>query len=283
MAPFRDQVHDLPHPLPRHAPRIGMPLDLDYVRDDGTLALDGTRHGAVLGLLRRAGADPVVLLPGTVTTLLDTLDGVVLPGGNDVAPARYGEPELPELGEVVPAQDALDFAVADFALTHRLPTLGICRGLQVLNVALGGTLHQDIGALVPTHRRRGPHGEHAWAMHPASLGTGSAVRTIFDADRVLVACSHHQAVKDLAPALRVAARDDDGTVEAVELAEPSEQWLVATQWHPEAAAQPEDVRLRPFQALARATVGTRARSGRVVPTALPAVGPARVADRPLSA
>lgn len=255
------------------APRIGMPLDLDYVRPDGSLALDDTRHGAILGLLRRVGAEPVVLLPGTLGAL-DTLDAVVLPGGDDVAPARYGQAEIADLDHVCPAQDELDFTVADFVLTHRLPALCICRGMQVLNVALGGTLQQDIGDRIAEHRRRGPHGEHAWAMHPANLVGGSAVATVFGGDRVLVACSHHQAVATPAPALRVSARDDDGTVEAVELADRSQQWVVATQWHPEAATQPDAVRLRPFRALTMAAAGARP---------VPTEAPAARAGRPLSA
>lgn len=163
---------------------------------------------------------------------LDGLDGLILTGGPDIDPACYGQPPHPATNEPPLDRDAWEFALLRGALRRGMPVLGICRGAQVLNVALGGTLHQHLPDLLG-------HTDHQKGN--AVFGT-SAVRTVpgtrlagmvgagLDAQ-----CYHHQAIDRLGEGLIVSARDGSGVIEAVELdpqAHPS-AWVVAVQWHPE--------------------------------------------------
>lgn len=157
-------------------------------------------------------------------------DGLVLTGGVDVAPGSYGsDPERPEWGGDA-VRDAYELALLRAALAANKPVLAICRGHQVLNVALGGTLHQDIGTHVPgalVHRDadRYEHNEH-------EIHIEGALATILGTTRGLVNSVHHQAIKDLAPGLVVEARSVvDGVIEAV--CAPDRPWVRGVQWHPE--------------------------------------------------
>lgn len=178
----------------------------------------------------RAGGVPVLVPPIGVLarnakTVLQHFDGVLLPGGGDVDPRRYGEePDEDTVYGIVQAHDDLDIAIALAAIELDLPMLALCRGMQVLNVALGGTLQQDIG-----------NADHWMREHSVRLTPGS---------RVAEACGtvelehchsvHHQGLKDLAPALTPVGWSPDGQLEAVEL--DSASWIVACQWHPEDTA-----------------------------------------------
>jgi len=159
-------------------------------------------------------------------------DGVVLGGGLDVDPSRYGEALRAEgKVELDKDRDATDFAVFEAARRDSLPTLGICRGLQVINVAMGGTLVQDI----PTERPSGivhyiPKKENERLDHPVQVKPGTRVATIAQADEIQVNSRHHQAIERVAPGLRVSATAPDGLIEALESDGP---WLLAVQWHPE--------------------------------------------------
>jgi putative glutamine amidotransferase len=181
-----------------------------------------------------AGGVAVLLPPQSVDAaaagrVLDGLDGLILTGGKDVDPARYGQRPHPTTDEPDRVRDAWEFALLDEALRRGLPVLGICRGAQVLNVALGGTLIQHLPDLIGhTHHQKGN----------AVFGT-SAVRT--ESGTIVAAligessdaqCYHHQAIDRLGDGLRVSARDGDGVIEAVELDRP-DRWVVGVQWHPE--------------------------------------------------
>ena len=172
-----------------------------------------------------AGGDPHVLLPAPGPDGLDWssrlrgIDGVLLPGGGDVNPSRYGgDVNDPSVYDVDDRQDETDFSLARYALDRGIPTLAVCRGLHVVNVLLGGTLIVDMDV---NHR----HHLHDVALDDPSdrLGLGGAPITC--------SCYHHQAVDVVAPGLTVIGRAEDGTVEAVSVDSPG--WAAAVQWHPE--------------------------------------------------
>jgi putative glutamine amidotransferase len=175
-------------------------------------------------------AEIVVLPPGKKPE--GSFDGVVLAGGLDVDPSRYGQTVKPDGNvELDSDRDATDFAVFEKARRESLPTLGICRGLQVINVAMGGTLVQDI----PSERPSGvvhlvPGKENERRDHPVRVKPGTRFATIAGAAEIQVNSRHHQAIERVASGLKISAVAPDGLVEALESDGP---WLVAVQWHPE--------------------------------------------------
>lgn len=184
-----------------------------------------------------AGGVAVLLPPQpvderTVEQILDGLDGLILTGGKDVDPARYGQPPHPLTDEPDRDRDAWEFALVAAALRRGMPVLGICRGAQVLNVALGGTLIQHLpDAIGHTHHQKGNavFGTSAVWTEPGTR-LAELIGPTSDAQ-----CYHHQAIDRLGDGLVVSARDDDGVIEAVELdpAGGPPAWVVAVQWHPE--------------------------------------------------
>ncbi len=213
-----------------------------------------------------AGGMPVVLPPlgdhRVVEALLEGLDGLLLSGGSDLDPSYYGEEAVPELGITVPERDAFEMSLMEHALRRGLPILGICRGMQVLNVALGGTLFQDLPsqmdhAVLLGHRQETPKWE---PTHEVEVDGGSQVAEIMGTGELKVNSYHHQAVKDLASGLVAVAHAPDGVVEAVEWGDLSQRWLVGVQWHAEAMrdAGPEHRNL--FEAHAAAAQRHRLRT-----------------------
>ncbi len=202
-----------------------------------------------LQAVERAGGMPVVLPPlaaSEVASLLDRLDGICLSGGPDLDPSTYGARERhPELGDTEAELDAFELAVAREADARGLPLLGVCRGAQTLNVARGGTLHQD----VPGHRQS----ELASVpTHDVSLVLHSNTGRITGASKLAVNSFHHQAVDELGDGLSVSARAGDGTVEAIECR--AHPFLVGVQWHAETlVAHPAHGAL--FRGLVRAASG----------------------------
>ena len=184
-------------------------------------------RGSYAGAIESAGGLPVLIPPmppDAVSALLERLDGVVFPGGADVDPAEYGEPPHPKT-ETNADLDRLELAVARWAVRSDLPTLGICRGQQLLNVALGGTLIQHLDE----HRQPG---DRTALTQTLTLSPGSRLADIFGATRVEVNTMHHQAVKTLGRGLKaVAWATSDGTIEGVESDE--HPWLLMVQYHPE--------------------------------------------------
>ena len=185
-----------------------------------------------------AGGIPVVLPPAVglraAEALLDKLDGLLLSGGSDLDPGYYGEGPIPELGATVPWWDAFDMALLRLALRRGIPVFGICRGMQLLNVALGGTLRQDLrsqlGADILRHRQEAPKWQ---PTHEVEILDGSYLVEIADRQTVEVNSYHHQGIKGLAEALTVTARSPDGVIEAVESRDFSERLLIGVQWPPE--------------------------------------------------
>lgn len=177
--------------------------------------------------VRAAGGIPV-LLPFDVDPIdyIARLDGIVLTGGADIEPARYGDDARPGTSLAAePARDAYEVAVATAAMGHDLPLLGICRGLQLVNVIAGGTLHQD----VPAHARYDdPYG----AVHEVEFEPRSALHDLYG-DRRAVNSLHHQSVDRLGYGQRATARAPDGTIEGMES---DDGRIVCVQWHPEVMA-----------------------------------------------
>jgi len=181
--------------------------------------------------------------------LLPKLDGIIFPGGDDVDPARYGERPLPKLGRISPRLDILELHFARRALDIGLPILGICRGCQVVNVAAGGALVQDIPSQVGgamKHRQQAPRW---YGTHEVILDENSLAFAVFGARRISVNSYHHQSVRDPGDGLTVSGRSLDGIAEVVE---GSRNFVLLLQWHPEAMWKHNRTFLRPFQALVEA-------------------------------
>jgi putative glutamine amidotransferase len=163
------------------------------------------------------------------------MDGLLLSGGSDLDPGYYGEEPVPELGVTVPERDAFEMALLEHALRRGMPIFGICRGMQILNVALGGTLYQDLpsqlGKGVLKHWQDKPKWQSA---HEVEVREGSWIREVTNSRFVEVNSYHHQGIKDLAGGLVVSARSSDGVVEAIESRDFSKRWIVGVQWHTEA-------------------------------------------------
>ena len=218
-------------------------------RDAARTSLKTTYIDAV----RLAGGIPVLipLLRDSVAmdALVRRLDGVILSGGEDIDPLYFGEAHLPGLGEVNAPRDTADVLLIRIALRQGKPLLGICRGEQVLNVVLGGTLYQDIPSQIPSSKLKHRQAEPSTvATQTISIEPGSRLAGILGLTEIRVNSHHHQAAKDLAPGLVVTARATDGVVEAYEglhnasdpYGKPLEDRILAVQFHPEAFAQAGD-------------------------------------------
>jgi putative glutamine amidotransferase len=203
---------------------------------------------ALIEAVWRAGGEPASIHPADadaadVAARLARFDGVLLPGGGDLAPHRYGATDThATVYDVDDLQDAFDLEVACQALQLGLPLLAVCRGLQVVNVALGGTLEQDMG---------GPEREHRHVVHPVAIRSGTLLEQAADAEKAEASCYHHQRVERLGTGLTVTARAADGTVEGLELPGAA-GWFTAVQWHPEDTAHTDPVQQGLFDALVRA-------------------------------
>jgi putative glutamine amidotransferase len=186
-----------------------------------------------------AGGVPVMIPlledESSLRALYDLTDGLLIPGGVDLDPATYGESPLPACGRLDAARDRVELQFARWAIAEGKPLFGLCRGLQIVNVALGGTLYQDIAAqrsdaikhdYFPTAGFARDH-----VAHPVTITSGSRLDALVGAVSLGVNSMHHQAVKDLAPGLVTTAVAPDGVVEALESS--GEQFVLGVQWHPE--------------------------------------------------
>lgn len=211
--------------------------------------------------LRGVGAIPwlIPLLPhdpDTMAGIFDRLDGVFLTGGVDVDPARYGETKHPKCGATDPDRDAIELMLLEHATATNKPVLAVCRGIQILNVATGGTLYQDVTDQVPAALKHDyfPTPERpsrSYLAHEISVKQDSRLGEILGEPVVAVNSMHHQAIKDLAPGLRATAFAPDGIIEAVEGT--TGQYLVAVQWHPEELTDSQPGMKRLFSSFVAAT------------------------------
>lgn len=193
------------------------------------------------GALQKCGADVILLPPTEERSVFDRylqlVDGVLLPGGEDIDPRWMGEEPSSRLGGVNPLRDAYELELTRVCREKRIPIFGICRGLQVLVVALGGTLHQDIaGVTMMQHSQQAPR----WATsHRVSFEEGSRIRGWAACDAAFTNSFHHQAANRLPEALKVTGRTADGLIEAVESTDAD--WLaIGVQWHPEETLSGDD-------------------------------------------
>jgi putative glutamine amidotransferase len=226
------------------APLIGLPT---YGRDERNRF---TLFAEYVDGVRRAGGVPVLLPPGEerIERWLETIDGLILTGGGDLDPEVYRGTRGADFYEVDAERDATELALARHVAGTDLPALCICRGMQILNVALGGTLiehlEDEVGDEV-AHRL--PPREPV--RHPVAIDAGSLTAELSGAREIAPYSWHHQAIRDLAPGLSVVARAPDGVIEAVELDGRPE--LLAVQWHPELSAAEDTDQQRLFDALVR--------------------------------
>jgi len=198
-----------------------------------------------------AGGEPLVIHPTApqprIEALYDRLwmaDAVLLPGGGDMSPCWYGQEPLPSLYGVNEDQDAFDLAMARWAIQQKIPLLAICRGNQVVNVALGGTLVQDMSETTGGRN-------HRQLVQDIELAADSPLRDVVPRDRITISCSHHQCIDELADKLQPAAYAADGTIEAVTLAG-HEGWFLGLQWHLEDLADSDQVQQGIFRAFVTA-------------------------------
>lgn len=218
---------------------------------------------AYTAAVEMAGGAPVVLPLVDDLRLaeiyLGALDGLLLAGGGDVDPARFGEDPLPELGRVDPERDALEIALARRALELDLPVLGICRGIQVLNVAVGGTLYQDLEAQVPHSLQHQQTAPRWYPIHEVRLEPESLLARIYQTESLRVNSFHHQAVRVVGQPFRVAAKSKDAVIEAVESR--AHAFAVGVQWHPECMVERYPVQRLLFTAFVKAARAARTRRG----------------------
>lgn len=217
-------------------PIIGVVPLADYERNSYWM-LPGYFEGIL-----EAGGLPVMLPLTADAACLDQLaaacDGFLFTGGQDVSPQLYGEARLPQCGECSPERDAMELGLLERALAADKPVLGICRGIQFLNAALGGTLYQDIPTQYATETEHHQTPPYERPVHTVTVQKWTPLHALLGVDTLAVNSYHHQAVKALSPQLAEMARASDGLIEGVYL--PGKRFVWAVQWHPEFSYRTEE-------------------------------------------
>lgn len=165
--------------------------------------------------------------------ILDRVDGIIFTGGSDFSPSRYGGQHHPRMSEIIEPRDEFEFALIQKAISARQPTLGICRGMQIINVVLGGTIFDDTQDQRPgsiDHRTGSPLDQQ---VHDIEIKPSTLLHAMVGKDTLSVNSVHHQAVNRIAETLRVSAVAEDGVIEAIEHPDLDKQFLLGVQWHPE--------------------------------------------------
>jgi putative glutamine amidotransferase len=213
-------------------------------------------NSAYVNVIQQAGGVPLLLPPQlssvSLARLARGLHGVLLTGGGDIDPSLFGETPHPTVYEVAPARDTLECSVVAVAIERRVPILAVCRGIQVLNVALGGTLFQDVGTDPGTqlaHSQREPRDQ---PTHVVKVKPGSRLAETLGADELEVNSMHHQAVKDLANGFDAVAWAPDSIIEGIESTDPS-RFVLGVQWHPEELCGHSELARRLFAAFVNAS------------------------------
>jgi putative glutamine amidotransferase len=184
------------------------------------------------------GGIPVILpfiSPDITLETLPLCDGIILSGGEDVDPQFYGQDPHIHLGPTLPERDLVEIEIVKYAIRNNIPILAICRGVQILNVALGGTLIQDIPSQMKDIIQHSQTAERRRDTHWVTISTDSKLFQLLGVDRIRVNSLHHQALNKLSNDLRVVAMSSDGIVEAVEYIH-SSRFTIGVQWHPESMA-----------------------------------------------
>lgn len=212
-------------------PVIGVTTSIN--EDESVLQM----NRSYIAALMQAGAAPLLLPPAedeaVISRYVGMIDGLLLSGGGDVDPSCYGETQRWECGDISPVRDSFELRLCKaFMQSGSKPLLGICRGMQVMNTALDGTLYQDLASDFPAatiaHRQKQ---RPLYTSHIVTVDTSSHLSRIIGCEQLRVNSHHHQAVKQLAEALRAVATAPDGVIEAVEM--PGHPFCIGVQWHPE--------------------------------------------------
>ena len=210
----------------------------DALKERSAEGVPNRPHAALkqdyLDAVAGAGAIPVVIAPEATSAtdlVVSRIDGLMLVGGLDVHPANYGEPTLNDTVDPSPERDALELALLQSAFKHRVPILAICRGHQILNVARGGTLWQDLPTQQPDGLRHSQRGDPHSSGHEIRIAEGSLLHRVVKSERLGTNSFHHQAVRGLGQGLQPVAWTSDGLIEAFE--DPGYRFVLGVQWHPE--------------------------------------------------
>lgn len=229
-------------------PVIGVPLNPEQ---------DGFHVGmAYAAALERAGAYAVGLTLcgdiGRMIAALDRLDGLLLPGGTDVDPYHFGEDVLPENGWIEPERDRVELALARHALKSGMPLLAICRGVQVMNIAAGGDIYQDLYVQTGSRLQHAQRAPRWYPTQRVQLAPDSRLASVVGKTPLPVNTFHHQAVRQVGSGLRAVGHTSDGIVEAIEA--PGHRFAVGVQWHPEAMVGRDKRQAALFQAFVAAAM-----------------------------
>ena len=190
---------------------------------------------AYVDAVREAGLTPLVVPPlpaEELPAIADAVAGIVLTGGEDVGPAHYGAAPAAPTTSVHGRRDECELALARLAHDRRIPTLAICRGIQLVNVAFGGTLVQDIATERPSNIEHDLSEQRTSRVHDVRVDPDSRLGTVIGSETISVNSSHHQAIAKVASKLRISARAPDGIIEGAEWVA-DDWWMLAVQWHPE--------------------------------------------------
>jgi len=223
---------------PSHPPVLGITAHHDTTGVSVKSAIQGQLESYLRAVAGAGGAPlliPLNLEEASLRAIFERLDGLLLPGGPDMSPAHFGQEPDPNLGRVDDELDRTELLLTRWAVEADLPLLAICRGIQVLNVAQGGTLFQDLPSQLPEalehHRFRHLGYAANDQAHEVAVTATSRLAAALDAAVVMTNSRHHQAIQLPAPSLTVVARTADGLIEAVEM--PQARFLIGVQWHPE--------------------------------------------------
>ncbi|MGV3467253.1 MAG: gamma-glutamyl-gamma-aminobutyrate hydrolase family protein [Heyndrickxia sp.] len=184
----------------------------------------------------KAGGIPVIIAVAKkemVAQWISVCDGIILSGGEDMDPYSYHEEPHPKLKKTILERDQFEIGLVQAATKQKVPILAICRGVHVLNVALGGTIMQDIESIVPNCVQHTQKASSKTPSHTVKINKNSLLSYILGSHDVRVNSFHHQAVDKVAPVLKVSGLASDGIVEAVEVIQKEEGWMLGVQWHPE--------------------------------------------------
>jgi len=209
-------------------PIIGLTSSFNW--DDKQYALPDSYVQAI----EKNGGTPIIL-PQTMeidtVKLLELVDGIILTGGVDIDPYVYGEPPIPQQGRIDPVRDHFEISIAKQAISMNKPTLAICRGCQILNVAAGGSLYQDINTQIKGSLKHSGQAPTYYPTHPVKLAEKSKLAEVYGSKTTKVNSFHHQGVKALGKELEATAWADDNTIEGIE--HKKADYIIGVQWHPE--------------------------------------------------
>jgi putative glutamine amidotransferase len=227
-------------------PVIG--LSCSYEKDDKNHRI--FLNHDYLNAIRHFGGIPVVLpsegSPEELTYLVSQCDGILLTGGMDIEPSLFGEEKWNDTVETTPDRDRSEALILNLAQQRALPILGICRGIQMLNVYFGGNLYQDIPTQAPSQVTHSMGAALGKTCHSCHLTPGTPLQRLLGRDEIPVNSFHHQAVREVAPGFEVMGRCEDGIIEA--MYDPTHPFCWAVQWHPERIWEAEDSSAAIFQA-----------------------------------